>query len=180
MKDVSELENVVSEEEEHLKMLQRIVDESIKEEELVSENLLHPPKETIKRSDKISDKIAEFGGSWVFILSFLGILVIWIAVNALVFKEKGFDPYPFILLNLVLSCIAALQAPVIMMSQNRKEERDRKRAENDYLVNLKSEIQIRSLHQKIDLLIAKEMKKLFEQQKEQLEILNTIKNTNLK
>lgn len=103
--------------------------------------------------DRMADKIADFGGSWTFILSFLGFLLVWISFNIFWLSNKGFDPYPFILLNLLLSCIAALQAPVIMMSQNRQEEKDRERAKEDLLINQKAEEEIRSLHEKLDLLI---------------------------
>lgn len=103
--------------------------------------------------DRMSDNIANFGGSWTFILSFMGFLLVWIAFNIYWLSNKGFDPYPFILLNLILSCIAALQAPVIMMSQNRQEEKDRERAKEDLKINQKAEEEIRSLHLKIDLLL---------------------------
>ncbi len=103
--------------------------------------------------DRMADKIADFGGSWTFILSFIGFLVIWILFNIYWLNNKGFDPYPFILLNLILSCIAALQAPVIMMSQNRQEEKDRERAKEDFKINQMAEEEIRSLHKKLDLLI---------------------------
>jgi uncharacterized membrane protein len=122
----------------------------------------------------ISDKVARFGGSWAFILSFLGILVLWIIFNAISLVQPHFDPYPFILLNLVLSCIAAIQAPVIMMSQNRKEEKDRQRAENDYMINLKSELELRNLHQKVDLLQTEQMHKLMEVQILQLRLLEKL------
>lgn len=102
---------------------------------------------------RIADKVAAFGGSWTFILSFVFFLVLWICVNAFILLHRAYDPYPFILLNLILSCIAALQAPVIMMSQNRQEQIDRKRAKNDYMINLKSELEIRMLHEKLDHLI---------------------------
>ncbi|UTA69899.1 DUF1003 domain-containing protein [Emticicia sp. 21SJ11W-3] len=103
--------------------------------------------------DRMADKIATFGGSWTFILSFIGFLIIWIFINIFWLKNRAFDPYPFILLNLILSCIAALQAPVIMMSQNRQEEKDRERAKIDLKINQKAEKEIRSLHKKLDLLI---------------------------
>jgi uncharacterized membrane protein len=117
-----------------------------------------------------------FEGSWSFIIAFLFLLAAWIIYNSASGKNATFDPYPFILMNLILSCIAALQAPVIMMSQNRQEEKDRKRAENDYMINLKSEIEIRSLHQKIDLLLEKEITTLFQIQSQQIELLNDICN----
>lgn len=103
--------------------------------------------------DRMADKIADFGGSWTFILSFMSFLLLWICFNIYWLHNKGFDPYPFILLNLILSCIAALQAPVIMMSQNRQEEKDRERAKEDLKINQKAEEEIRSLHEKLDLLI---------------------------
>lgn len=123
---------------------------------------------------KIADKVAEFGGSWTFIISFMCFLVLWIFANVFLLLNKGFDPYPFILLNLILSCIAALQAPVIMMSQNRQEEKDRKRAKNDYMVNLKSELEIRLLHEKIDHLILHQEQSLIELQKVQIDMMNDI------
>lgn len=157
-----------------LEKLQDIVKQTIKDEELIIENLLHPPKDYLTRGQKISDKVAAFGGSWAFIISFFIILVIWILFNTIAPNSDEFDKYPFILMNLVLSCIAALQAPIIMMSQNRQEEKDRKRSENDYLINLKAELEIRALDQKIDLLLEEQIKVLFESQAKQLEILKSI------
>lgn len=154
--------------------LQEIVQKSINEEKLVVENLLNEPKEIMTRGQSISDKVARFGGSWNFIISFSAILCAWIVFNTFSSGANRFDPYPFILMNLVLSTIAALQAPVIMMSQNRKEERDRKRNENDYMINLKAELQVRSLHQKIDLMQKDQMKVLYETQAKQLELLEKI------
>lgn len=104
---------------------------------------------------RAADAIAKFAGSWAFIFSFTGILILWMVVNA-VLASKAFDPYPFILLNLVLSCVAAIQAPLIMMSQNRQEEKDRRRAENDYKVNLKTEIMIEDLYDKVNVILAKQ------------------------
>ncbi|MCE5320762.1 MAG: DUF1003 domain-containing protein [Bacteroidales bacterium] len=123
---------------------------------------------------KIADKVASFGGSWTFIISFLVFIIIWISVNVFWFLNRGYDPYPFILLNLILSCIAALQAPVIMMSQNRQEEKDRARAKKDYMINLKSELEIRTLHEKIDHFIMDQQQELLEIQKVQLDIMNDI------
>ena len=118
---------------------------------------------------RAADVIAKFAGSWAFIFSFTGVLVIWMIVNTLL-AAKAFDPYPFILLNLVLSCVAAIQAPLIMMSQNRQEEKDRRRAENDYKVNLKTEIMIEDLYDKVNAILAKQSaleKKLLEQEENQ-------------
>lgn len=166
--------NLLKSEDEQLIKLQQIVEKTIAEEKLIVENLLHQPKEILTKGQSISDKVASFGGSWKFIISFSIILSVWILFNTLSPRKDEFDPYPFILMNLVLSAIAALQAPIIMMSQNRKEEKDRKRSENDYLINLKAELELRSLHQKIDLLLEEQIKVLFESQANQLEILKSI------
>ena len=112
-------------------------------------------KEKCTLGQRAADAIAKFAGSWAFIFSFTGVLVLWMIVNA-VLASKAFDPYPFILLNLVLSCVAAIQAPLIMMSQNRQEEKDRRRAENDYKVNLKTEIMIEDLYDKVNVILAKQ------------------------
>jgi uncharacterized membrane protein len=119
----------------------------------ISKNINTSHKETLSLSDKVSDKLAKVAGSWAFIISFCAVLFVWITLNTLVLL-KPFDPHPFILLNLVLSCIAAIQAPVILMSQNRQEEKDRIRSENDYKVNLKSELIVEDLHIKLDKLIS--------------------------
>ena len=105
---------------------------------------------------RAADAIAKFAGSWAFIFSFTAVLILWMIINALL-AAKAFDPYPFILLNLVLSCVAAIQAPLIMMSQNRQEEKDRRRAENDYKVNLKTEIMIEDLYDKVNVILAKQL-----------------------
>lgn len=131
---------------------------------------------------RLADKVATLGGSWTFIISFLLFLVVWIFINVVFFLNKGFDPYPFILLNLILSCIAAIQAPIIMMSQNRQEEKDRDRAKKDYMINMKSEMEIRILHDKIDHIIINLQQDLLEIQKIQIdmmkEILNKINTSN--
>ena len=162
--------------DEQLNKLKQIVQMAIKEEKLIVENLLNQPKEILSRGQSISDKVASFGGSWKFIIIFSIILSCWILFNTLLPQKVDFDPYPFILMNLVLSAIAALQAPIIMMSQNRKEEKDRKRSENDYLINLKAEMELRNLHQKIDLLIEEQIKVLFDSQATQLDLLKKIEN----
>ena len=169
-----ETKNLLDSEDEQLKKLQEIVRKTIDEEQLIINNLLHPPTDKLSKGQMISDKVANFGGSWAFIISFFVVLLIWIAFNTLALNNLIFDPYPFILMNLILSCIAALQAPIIMMSQNRQEEKDRKRSENDYLINLKSELEIRALNQKIDLLLEEQIKILFDSQAKQLEILKNI------
>ena len=124
----------------------------------------------------VADKVAAFGGSWTFIIAFFIFISIWIGSNVIIFTNKEFDPYPFILLNLILSCVAALQAPVIMMSQNRQKEKDRERAKKDYMINLKSELEIRMLDDKIDHLVMHQQQELIEIQKVQIEMMNDILN----
>ena len=116
----------------------------------------NPQKEKYTAGQRAADKIAKFAGSWAFIFSFTAVLILWMVGNVLLAK-RAFDPYPFILLNLVLSCVAAIQAPLIMMSQNRQEEKDRHRAENDYKVNLKTEIMIEDLYDKVNAILAKQL-----------------------
>ncbi|NHN27729.1 DUF1003 domain-containing protein [Flavobacterium jejuense] len=169
-----DLDNLMNAKTAQIKKLQEIVKKAIEDENLITNNLLNPPKELLTRGQSISDKVAKFGGSWAFIISFFIILVFWILFNTLTPIKDNFDPYPFILMNLILSCIAALQAPVIMMSQNRQEEKDRKRGENDYLINLKAELEINALNQKIDLIIEEQIQSLFESQAAQLEILKKL------
>jgi uncharacterized membrane protein len=123
---------------------------------------------------RVADKVATFGGSWTFIISFGVFLVCWITLNAVFLASRAFDPFPFILLNLILSCIAAMQAPVIMMSQNRQEEKDRERAKKDYMINLKSEVEIRMLHEKIDHMIMHQQQELIEIQKLQIDMMKDI------
>ncbi len=175
MKDV-DINRMLAEEKAHLEKLHQIVKDTIKEEQLIVNNLLNPPKEILSKGQEISDKVARFGGSWTFIIIFAVVLALWILFNSVIPENLKFDPYPFILMNLVLSTIAAIQAPIIMMSQNRQEEKDRMRSENDYLVNMKAEMEIRSLHQKIDLLLEEQIKTLFESQAEQLKLLQEIQS----
>ena len=128
-----------------------------------------PATEKYTLGQRAADAIAKFAGSWAFIFAFTGVLILWMVVNTIL-ASNAFDPYPFILLNLVLSCVAAIQAPLIMMSQNRQEEKDRRRAENDYKVNLKTEIMIEDLHYKVNAILAKQSaleKKLLEQEENQ-------------
>ena len=166
-----------SDEEKNIQKLHKIVKDAIDAEELILYNLSNPETETLTYGQRISDKVAIFGGSWKFIICFFIILTLWILFNILTISTYQFDPYPFILMNLVLSCIAALQAPIIMMSQNRQEQKDRKRSENDYVINLKAEMQIRSLNQKIDLLLEEQIKTLFETQQKQFQLLKEINTT---
>lgn len=154
--------------------LHDIVIKAIEEEKLITSKLMEFEERETSFSERIADRVAAFGGSWQFIIVFVSFLIGWATINILLLK-KAFDPYPFILLNLFLSALAAVQAPVIMMSQNRKEEKDRRRAINDYLINLKAEIEIRNMHQKLDLLIVEQMKTLFDIQKVQVELMEDIK-----
>ena len=167
----TDIKQLLSNQSEQMEKLHEIVEKTLSEEKLIVNNLLNPPKEIITRGQSISDKVAQFGGSWKFIIIFAVILAIWIFYNSVAPNGLNFDPYPFILMNLILSTIAALQAPIIMMSQNRQEEKDRMRSENDYLINLKAEMEIRSLHQKVDLLLEEQIKTLFDSQAKQFDLL---------
>lgn len=169
------LSQLLETENKQLQQLNNLVLQSVSEEELLAGRLSGLDEEPASLANRIADKVAAFGGSWTFILSFLSFLLLWIGMN-LYLLSKPFDPFPFILLNLLLSTVAALQAPLIMMSQNRKEEKDRQRAVNDYMVNLKAEIEVRNLHQKLDLLMMEQMKTLFELQKVQVEMMEDIRN----
>ncbi len=165
------VEDLLARERGELTDLDRQVADSLANHETLAENTEDTYADTRTLGERLADKIADFGGSWTFILIFLAMLGIWMAINAAEGEAKAFDPYPFILLNLVLSCVAALQAPVIMMSQKRQEEKDRLRAENDYRVNLKAELEIRHLHEKMDYMISKQWQRLTEIQQIQLEIM---------
>lgn len=167
----NELNRLLTARNDRMRKLQGIVKEAIDEQELILNNLAHPPQEEITRGQKLADRVAAFGGSWGFIIAFFLVLIAWIIFNAVAPGKDAFDPYPFILMNLVLSCLAAVQAPVIMMSQNRQEEKDRKRSENDYLINLKAELELRSLHQKMDLLLQDEVRSISEVQQEHYKLL---------
>ncbi len=166
---------IIEEETGNIRELKSDVLKSIMENELISLSNSNSIAEVLKIGDKISDKVAVFGGSWRFIIIFFLVLFSWIVVNAVILGSRPFDPYPFILMNLILSCIAAIQAPIIMMSQNRQEKKDRIRSENDYRVNLKSEIEIRTLHEKVDHLLLDQWSKMMKIQEMQIEILEEIK-----
>lgn len=157
-----------------LPTLQAAVQSASKEDDLLTKQLESEGSTKLTFGQSLADKVATFGGSWTFILFFGGFLLLWIATNAFVLMNKGFDPYPFILLNLILSCLAAIQAPVIMMSQNRQDEKDRERAKKDYVINLKSELEIRLLHEKIDHLILHQQLQLIEIQQIQVDMMKEI------
>jgi uncharacterized membrane protein len=131
-----------------------------------------------KLGERLADRVADFGGSWTFILIFFGILVLWMVINAGFLIARPFDPYPYIFLNLMLSCLAAVQAPVIMMSQNRQEARDRLRSKSDYQINLKAELEIRQLHEKLDHLLRRQWERLMEIQEIQIELMSELRERN--
>jgi uncharacterized membrane protein len=166
---------LMEEEKGDLTKLEKDVIEKLTDYEIVSVDIDKQFEGELTFGERVSDKIAEFGGSWKFIFIFISVLVVWIGINSYILLSRPFDPYPFILLNLILSCIAAIQAPVIMMSQNRQEARDRKRAEADYKINLKSEIELRQLHQKVDHLLTQQWERMVEIQELQLEVLDDLK-----
>lgn len=165
--DDAHIKELLNQEQSDLAQIMSIIEKR----ENTSENINDAYDEQTTFGQRLADKIAAFGGSWAFIITFFAILIGWMLVNTLVLGHRAYDPYPFILLNLVLSSLAALQAPVIMMSQNRQEERDRLRAENDYNVNLKAELEIRSLHDKIDHIMIQKWNTLITMQEMQLRIL---------
>ncbi len=168
------LENILIDQVGELSQLEKTVLSSLKDKSTLTDKIDGDDNFPATLGQRIADKVAAFGGSWTFIISFTLFLVSWIIINIFWLANKGFDPYPFILLNLILSCIAAMQAPVIMMSQNRQEEKDRERAKKDYMVNLKSELEIRMLHEKIDHLILSQQQEVLEVHKDQMEIMYDI------
>jgi uncharacterized membrane protein len=154
--------------------LEKTVLTSLTNNNTLTDKISGEEKQILTVGQRIADKVASFGGSWTFIISFGVFILIWISINIFWLVNKGFDPYPFILLNLILSCLAALQAPVIMMSQNRQEAKDRDRSKKDYMINLKSELEIRTLHEKIDHFLMDQQQELLEVQKVQIEMLKDI------
>lgn len=169
------IKKVLEEEKGELSELEEDVVRSIKEQETISKNINAEYEQRISFGDRLSDRLAAYGGSWKFIISFFSILIIWITLNSTaLFYRKAFDPFPFIFLNLVLSCLAAIQAPIILMSQNREETKDRLRSEYDYRVNLKAELEIRHLHQKLDHFLEKEWQTLLQIQQIQTELMKEL------
>src|SRR5438876_8235632 len=168
------VKEVLEDEIGELSALDNEVIQSLEQHEILSADISKQFEKKLTFGERLSDHIASFGGSWRFIILFGAVLFGWIILNAIFLLNRGFDPYPFILLNLILSCLAAIQAPIIMMSQNRAEARDRLRAENDYKVNLKAELEIRHLHEKIDHLLRRQYNRLFEIQQIQIELLEEL------
>jgi len=172
------VEELLQQEHGEFTELDRQVAESISKQDTIAENTEEEFEEHRTLGQRLSDHLASFGGSWWFLISFGIVLTIWMAFNIWQGEQQAFDPYPFILLNLVLSCIAAIQAPIIMMSQKRQEAKDRARSFNDYRVNLKAELEIRHLHEKIDYLISRQWKRLSEIQQVQLDMMNETRRRN--
>jgi uncharacterized membrane protein len=168
------VERLLESERGELTSLEDDVLRSMREHELVARDVEAALERDRSSGERVADQLAEFGGSWKFLALFGGFLVAWIAVNSLALLWRPVDPYPFILLNLVLSCLAAVQAPVIMMSQNRQEAKDRMRAKNDFEVNLKAELEIRHLHEKVDHLLMHQWERLAAIQEVQLELLSEL------
>lgn len=157
-----------------LTSLENDVLKSLSDHELISENTNAEIEASRNFGERLADRIASFGGSWSFLITFAFVLCLWIAFNSMSMFGRPVDPFPFILLNLILSCLASVQAPVIMMSQNRQEAKDRVRAEHDYRVNLKAELEIRQLHSKLDMLLTHQWQRLLEIQQIQTELIQQL------
>lgn len=168
------LMRLITAENDDISMVEQQVVEAITGNKILSEDIEPIIDNQLSIGQRAADKIAEFGGSWKFIITFFAVLILWIVFNAWLLGREPFDPFPFILLNLILSCLAAIQAPIIMMSQNRVEQKDRIRSENDYKVNLKSELEIKLLHEKIDHLTFIQSKRMLEVQQLQVDYLEDI------
>jgi uncharacterized membrane protein len=168
------VQDVIKTDKGELSALEEQVVRSLTEQELLSKNINIEYDKQRTLGERMADKLADFGGSWRFISIFGGILFLWIVINSALMIWKPFDPYPFIFLNLILSCLAAIQAPIIMMSQNRQEARDRLHAEQDYRINLKAELEIRHLHEKIDHLLMNQWQRLMEIQQIQIELMDEL------
>jgi uncharacterized membrane protein len=168
------VEDALKDEAGELTKLEQEIVDSLREQENLTENVNSSFEKSITFGQIVADRVATFGGSWFFIGAFFLLLAAWIGINSVSAIRGPFDPYPYILLNLILSCLAALQAPIIMMSQNRIEARDRLRSENDYQVNLKAELEIRHLHEKLDVLLKHQWQKLLEIQQIQMDFMKEL------
>ena len=168
------IESIIKKEVGQVTQLEQEVLEKMSANTFVADNVEPELEAEASFADRLSDRIAEFGGSWKFIISFLVMMFAWMVLNVYWYSNKGFDPYPFIFLNLILSCLAALQAPIIMMSQNRQADKDRVRSEHDYQVNLSAELQIRLLHEKLDHLMHNQHRHIIEIQQIQMELIQEI------
>lgn len=168
------VQSLLEREKGDLTELEDDVVRSLSRHEILSRDVDAEFVEQLSVGERMADRIADFGGSWRFISIFGLLLAGWITINTVVLLTRPFDPYPFILLNLALSCLAAIQAPVIMMSQNRQEAKDRIRAEHDYQVNLKAELEIRQLHEKLDHLLSHQWERMLEVQELQIELIDEL------
>ena len=168
------LTSLIIQEKGELALIDRDVMNAIKNNSILSENIQEENETEITYGEKIADKVAAFGGSWMFIITFFSFILLWMIINIYFFASDPFDPYPFILLNLILSCLAAIQAPIIMMSQNRQEQKDRQRSEHDYKINLKAELEIKLLSEKMDHLLVHQNNKLLEIQEVQIDYLEDL------
>ncbi|MFD2307946.1 DUF1003 domain-containing protein [Enterococcus termitis] len=168
------MKKMIKSDSKKMEKLNATILQNVKNNETISDNLNTTMEKNLTVGQKTADAIAKFGGSWPFIFIFVVVLIVWIIINSTQLVGKPFDKYPFILLNLLLSCLAAIQAPVIMMSQNRQEARDREQANNDYKVNLKAEIEINLLHEKMDYLINSQWQHLIQIQHMQIELLSEL------
>jgi uncharacterized membrane protein len=168
------LTRLVEQERGEIAKLDQDVMTAIRENSLLTQNLQEESELNPRFGERLADKIATFGGSWIFIISFFVLLSAWMLLNSLILVNRAFDPFPYILLNLILSCMAAIQAPIIMMSQNRQEQKDRIRAEHDYKINLKAELEIKLLSEKMDHLLVHQNKKLLEIQDVQIDYLEDL------
>jgi uncharacterized membrane protein len=166
--------SLLQSEKGELSSLEHEVVRSLREHELLSSDVESEFEQEWSFGERMADKIATFGGSWAFLICFGVFLFIWIGMNSFVLLSQPLDPYPFIFLNLILSCLAAIQAPIIMMSQNRQEAKDRIRSQHDYQVNLKAELEIRHLHEKVDHLLSHQWDRLVKIQELQLELLSDL------
>lgn len=174
---MAHVRELVSRDQNELTRTERYVLAALGEQSLVSEDVDEQFKEKLSVGERLADRLSTFGGSWIFLGLFALFIGLWILTNAVALTQ-AFDPYPFILLNLVLSCLAAIQAPIIMMSQNRQEAKDRARSEHDYEVNLKAELEIRQLHDKLDNLLLHQWHRLMELQEVQAELIDELESQN--
>ena len=168
------LSSLIEEERGELDVIDNDVMNAIRNNAILTENIEDAIEGRLTLGQRMADKIASFGGSWTFIITFFSFILLWIGINIWILTVKPFDPFPFILLNLILSCLASIQAPIIMMSQNRQEQKDRQRAEHDYKINLKAELEIKLLSEKIDHMIVNQNSKLLEIQEIQTDYLEDL------
>lgn len=168
------LSSLIEQERGQMDVIDKDVMNALKNNSILSENIEDAIEGRLTLGQRMADKIATFGGSWTFIIAFFSFILFWIGLNIWVLTVRPFDPFPFILLNLILSCLASIQAPIIMMSQNRQEQKDRQRAEHDYKINLKAELEIKLLSEKIDHMIVNQNKNLLEIQEIQTDYLEDL------